>query len=140
MFNDDSSAVRKLVSETICQMDESEKLEVLDWAQRSITVVENKNLTKIQKVLELRKVKPTKPILRLILALARLAKLKAWDNQSWARRLGIGGLAVGGVTFGTQAAGVAAMGTAVGIPLALITASGAMILGVVIDEIKKERK
>lgn len=130
-------AVRKVVAQTIEVMDEKEKSEVLEWAERSMTIVSSRELSKSEKLLALREVKASKPILRLLLAVARLAKSKTWDNQSWARRLGISGLAIGAATFGTQAAGVAAMGTAIGVPLALITASGAVILGVIIDEIKK---
>lgn len=133
------SAVRRLISETYSQMNEEDRGVVREWAQRSLVVVENPALTKSQKVFELRKVKPTKPVFHLIVAIARLLKAKTWDNQSWARRLGVGGLTVGVVSFGTQAAGVAAMGTAIGVPLALITASGAAILGLIVDEFKKER-
>lgn len=133
-------AVRKVVAQAVEVMNENEKAEVLSWAERSMTIVNNRELSKSQKLLALREVRASKPILRLFVALARLVKSKTWDNQSWARRFGIGGLAVGAVTFGTQAAGVAAMGTAIGVPLALITASGGLVLGVVIDEIKKDQK
>lgn len=129
---------RKVVSETINQMTEAEREEVQRWVTRSLTVVENKDLTKTEKLAELRRIKPTKAVLRILIALARVVKSKAWDNQSWARRLGLGGLAAGAVTFGTQGAGIAAFGTAVGVPLALLTGAGAALLGVVVDELKKK--
>jgi hypothetical protein len=66
-------------------------------------------------------------------------KVVAWDDQTWARRLFIGGAVVGIASFGGESAGIAAMGTAVGVPLALISTVGATILGVLIDETKKEK-
>jgi hypothetical protein len=132
-----NALARKIVSETVSQMTDQERAEVLDWANRSLVVVENKELTRTQKLIELRKVHPSKAALRIIAALARLTKSKVWDNQSWARRLGIAGLATGAAVFGSKAAGVAALGSAIGVPLALITGAGATVLGVIIDEVKK---
>lgn len=137
MSKNQERAVREIVRQTVGHMKETERREVLEWAERSLNVVRDSNLSRREKLVQLRKVKSTKAVLRLLLAVARLVKAKTWDGQSWARRLTVGGLGIGFATFGTKAAGVAAMGTAVGVPLALITATGALVLGVVIDELKK---
>ena len=134
------TTVRSLARETVHQMSDSEKLLVKDWAQKSLVVVSSKELSRVEKVVALRKMRPTKPVIRLFLALLRAIKEKSWTNQSWARRLGIGGLTITAVAFGSKGAGIAAFGTAQGLPLFLVTATGATALGAIIDEINKERK
>lgn len=134
------SIVRKIAKDTIHQMSDDEKILVKDWAEKSLIVVSNNQLSKVQKVLALRKIKPTKPIMRLFIALFQVTKKKVWTNQSWARRLGIGGLTIAVLTASSKGVGIAAFGTAQGLPLFLVTAIGATALGAIIDEINKERK
>ena len=140
MKEEEESLARKAVAQTVAQMSAQEKKEVLTWAERSLAVVSNKSLTRKQKILALRDIKQTKPILRLLTALLRLVKNKTWTGQSWARRLGVISVSVGAITFGSQGAGLAAFGTAKAAPLLLLTTVGATFLGVLIDEIKKEGK
>jgi hypothetical protein len=140
MSDEKTSAIRKVVSETVEKLSDDDKQVVLSWAERSLVVVNNKELTSIQKIQELRKIESKKPVLRLLLALATFLKDKTWTNQSWARRLGISGFAIGTLAFGSQAAGLAAFGTAHAIPLLVATGLITTFLGVVIDEIKNERK
>ena len=140
MADDKKSAVRKVVAKTIAEMNDQEKLEVLDWAERSLLVVNDGTLTRKDKVLALSKIKQTKPILRLLLALLSLIKNKTWTGQSWARRLGFITLSASAVAFGSKGAGIVAFGTAQAAPVLLLTTVGATFLGVVVDEINKERK
>ena len=69
-----------------------------------------------------------------------MIKSKAWDNQSWARRIGLVGLTTGVAAFGLEGAGIVAMGGGIGVPLALLSTAGGTFLGVVIDELNKEVK
>lgn len=140
MTSEKKSVMRKFVAETIAEMDDKEKQEVLNWAERSLVIVKDKSLTKREKALALHNIKQTKPIFRLLLALLRLIKNKTWTGQSWARRLGLITLSASAVAFGSKGAGIAAFGTAQAAPVLLLTTIGATFLGVVIDEIKKERK
>jgi hypothetical protein len=132
-----NAIARKIVSDTVNQLSDSQRADVQEWATRSLAIVENKSLSKKDKLIELQKVRRTKAVLRIIVALGRVIKAKSWDNQSWARRLSIGGLALGSIAFGKEAAGLAAFGGAVGVPLAFLTAGGAMVLGVLVDECQK---
>lgn len=140
MADDKKSAVRKVVAETISEMNKQEKHEVIDWAERSLVVVTDKSLSSKEKVVALSKIKQTKPILRLLLALLRLIKSKTWTGQSWARRLGFIALSGSAVAFGSKGAGIAAFGTAQAAPVLLLTTIGATFLGVLVDEIRKETK
>lgn len=130
--------VRTVVSEAVSQLDEQEKAVVLQWAKESREVVTQSSLTKKEKFARLREISSAKPVVVVLKAVARLLKSKAWDNQSWARRLGIAGLAAGVASFGLEGAGIVALGGGIGVPLALLSTAGATFLGVVIDELKKE--
>jgi hypothetical protein len=64
-------------------------------------------------------------------------KKHSWAERGWVCRFCIGGAAVGLATFGTEAAGLAAMGTAIAVPLWLVTSAGSTMLGVLIEELHK---
>jgi hypothetical protein len=51
----------------------------------------------------------------------------------------MGGMALGLAAFGSQGAGVAALGTAVGVPLWVISGAGASMAGVLLDELKRKK-
>lgn len=63
----------------------------------------------------------------------------AWDERSTAARFGMGGVALGMAAFGSQGAGVAALGTAVGVPLWVISGAGASMAGVLLDELTRNK-
>ena len=70
---------------------------------------------------------------------AKHIKRVAWDERSTAARFGMGGMALGLAAFGSQGAGVAALGTAVGVPLWVISGAGASMAGVLLDELKRKK-
>ena len=47
------------------------------------------------------------------------------------------GMALGIAAFGAQGAGVAALGTAIGVPLWVISGAGASLAGVLLEELKR---
>ena len=70
---------------------------------------------------------------------AKYIKRVSWDERSTSARFGLGGVALGLAAFGTQGAGVAALGTAVGVPLWVISGAGASMAGVLLEELKRKK-
>lgn len=134
------SNMRKVVSVATKELSFEEKEKILNWAKKSLVVIENKQLTKIEKLKALKKIKTSRVVTIFVLTLIRLIKNKTWTNQTWARRFGFAGITLGTMIFGSQAAGVATMGSGVGVSLALISTVGATFVGVLIDELSKEAK
>lgn len=60
----------------------------------------------------------------------------AWDDRSWAARLGLGGAAFAVAAFGGQGAGLAAVGTAIAVPLWIVLGAGGSFAGMLIDELQ----
>lgn len=132
--------MQNVVSLVTKELTDEEKSKVLQWAEKSLIVIENKNLSRVEKVKQLNKLETPKAVMIFFQALLRFLKNKAWTNQSWARRLGLIGATLGTAVFGTQAAGLATMGTGIGISLALVSTVGATFIGVLVDELSKEIK
>ena len=132
--------MQNVVSLVTKELTAEEKSKVLQWAEKSLVVIENKGLSKVEKVKQLNKLETPKAVMIFFQALLRFLKNKAWTNQSWARRLGLIGATLGTAVFGTQAAGLATMGTGIGISLALVSTVGATFIGVLVDELSKEIK
>jgi len=70
---------------------------------------------------------------------AKHVKRVAWDERSTAARFGMGGVALGLAAFGSQGAGIAALGTAVGVPLWVISGAGASMAGVLLEELTRRK-
>jgi hypothetical protein len=70
---------------------------------------------------------------------ARNLKRMAWDERSTAARFGLGGAALGLAAFGSQGAGIAALGTAVGVPLWVVSGAGASMAGVLLEELNRKK-
>lgn len=130
--------IKKTVAAIVHKLNENEISELKAWTERSLTVVNDKSLSRIDQIKALQKQNIPKQILPLLKAVFNLAKENIWENQSWARRIGSIGLLSGAVAFGSQAAGLATMGMGVAVPLALVTTTGGIVLGVLLDEVNKE--
>ena len=63
-------------------------------------------------------------------------KRKLWTERGWPARLAIIGLIPGAAKGGSV--GLATMGFGVGIPFFLLTVTGGMFIGTIIEEIQKE--
>ncbi|MBK7844125.1 MAG: hypothetical protein IPJ71_10590 [Bdellovibrionales bacterium] len=124
----------------LSKLSNEEKDKVHKWATTSLHIVKDDSLSKRDKIKKLTKLNPPKQIAPLIKSLLLVMKDKVWTDQSWARRGMAVGLGLGAAVFGSQAAGLASAGFGVGVPLALLTTVGATFLGVLVDEIEKERK
>ncbi len=73
------------------------------------------------------------PTVRL---LARELKRNAWDDRKPATRFAAAGALGGALAFGSQGAGIAALGTAIGVPLWIVTGAGAAFAGAVLEELR----
>jgi hypothetical protein len=71
---------------------------------------------------------------------AQATKRFGWDERSKVQRMGIGGIAAGLALFGGANAGIAALGTAIAVPLWVVTGSGAAFAGVLIEEVKRRQR
>lgn len=133
-----SSKVRAFVRDTVSQMTESEQKEVLDWAEKSLVVIQTKELSPRKKYALIVNRKAPRSVRIMILAMLRLIRSKTWTGQSWARRMGVLGATAGTIGLGGKAAGVVSMGLGLSISLPFVATLVATFLGVVIDELSKE--
>lgn len=132
------SRMRNLVRDTASQMTEAERKEVLAWAEKSLVVVQAKELSPRKKYSLIVSRNAPRSVKIMIVAMIRLIKSKTWTGQSWARRLGVLGAAAGTIGLGGKAAGLATMGLGLSISLPFVATLVATFLGVVVDELSKE--
>jgi hypothetical protein len=59
----------------------------------------------------------------------------AWQDRTWAARLGLSAAAVAAATTAGQGAGIAAFGSAIGVPLWVVLGAGGAFAGVLVDEL-----
>jgi len=131
--------VTDLVRRSVSKLDKDQKADVLRWANQSLTVVKNKDLSKVEKITRLKRITKPKAKRAILIALMQALKGTAWDDRSWAGRFAIVGLLAGAAVFGGQGAGIVAMGGGVGVPLALLTTIGGSFLGSLVDELQKPK-
>jgi hypothetical protein len=131
---------REPIKSSVSKMTEDERKLVLVWSENALSITQNKTLTKKEKILAIKRLQTPRVAKIFGLKVFEAIQSKTWVNQSWARRLGVVGLTVSGITFGGAGVGIATLGAGMGLPLMLLTAGGGVILGSVIDEIKKELK
>lgn len=67
-------------------------------------------------------------------------KRLGWDERTQTQRLGLAGAGVGLALFGGAQAGIAALGTAIGVPLWVVTGGGAAFASLLIEEINRSLK
>lgn len=61
----------------------------------------------------------------------------AWDDRTWATRLGLSVAITTTVATGGQSAGIAMLGTAIGVPLWVVFGAGGAFAGAMIEELKR---
>lgn len=132
--------IRAAATEVVQRLSPEDKEKVHDWATKSLAIVQRTDLTKREKTKQLSELNPPKHLIPLFRAMFEMIKDKTWTGQSWARRGLVVGLAAGTAVFGSAGAGVASAGFGIGVPVALLTTMGVTFLGVLIDEVNKERK
>src|SRR5688572_27011396 len=102
-------AAEKIVQETIQKMDETQRALVLTWAQQAQKISKREDLSRTDKLRQLRELETVPAVKAFTIALAAAMKQHLWDDRSWAARGALSGLALGVVALGGQGAGIAAM-------------------------------
>lgn len=133
---DPVGAANKIVQEAIERMDEGQRALVLTWAQKAQEISERSDLTKREKLHQLKDLDTTPAVKAFVIVLGTALKQQLWDERSWPARGGLSGLALGAMVLGGQGAGIAAMGGAIGVPLFILTAAGGALLGTIVAELK----
>lgn len=129
-------AAKKIVQEAVERMDEDQRTLALAWAQKAQEISTRVDLSKSEKLRQLKGLETAPVVKAFIIGLAAALKQHLWNERSWPARGALSGLALGVVAVGGQGAGIAAMGGAIGIPLFLLTTAGGALLGTVVSELK----
>jgi hypothetical protein len=136
---DDQTTLPELAQHTVALLDShatlTEKQALVHWARGLLAIRdwEVDALTKAQHAIE--HTAESRVALILLSAVGRPLKQVAWDDRTWAVRLGLG-VAIGAAATTSQGAGIAALGTAVGVPLWVVLGAGASFAGVLLDELE----
>lgn len=139
-LNDDVRAkLQKVSQEILKKLDTKKKDEILDLAQKLVLVLNDKSLSRSERVSQLKRLLKTKEADELFRNFASTIKAHSWTNQSWARRLMIFGALVGFGGFGSMNLGIATAGMGIALSVGAATTILAGFLGALIDEIKKEK-
>lgn len=133
LINATEAAVRGFVR----SLSPDEKTLLLEWARRAREVTNDTTLSRTQKIERLKDLGARRDWRAIFLRLFAFLRKHAWENRSWPSRMAVVGLGIGVTTSGAQWAGVAFSGTAIGVPIFLLTAAGGALLGTVIAEIER---
>lgn len=131
--------IEQVIKSAVEKLSDEEKNLAADWAQKALVIKNDSSLTTTKKLMQLSRLNTPTVIISLVKSLSKISKDFVWTDQSWARRLGLIGLAAGTATVGSKMAGVAALGSATAVPLMLLTTMGTTFIGVLLDEISKSR-
>jgi hypothetical protein len=131
---------RQLVTTIAKSATDAEKNALAAWATELLNI-QTGNLSPLQKAkLAISLTATSAVIWPAVKILSREIKKIGWDERSWAARLGFLGVCVGSVLFRGQRAGIAALGTAIRVPLWLVSGAGASFLGVLVEEFSRKRR
>jgi hypothetical protein len=128
-----------VIDRIVKSLSAQEQEQLLRWAQE-LQIVRNSHLTILDKG------KKTLAITREHQALAPAVKALfgelrriGWDDRTWIGKLGIGGSILGMIVLNTATGGFAAFGTAIAVPLWLVLGGGGLLLGLLIESLKKKQ-
>lgn len=133
-----------LAREVVTELSERDRVAVLTWA-RQLMVIRNAKVAPLRKAVAALRASSNRAVLGAVIKRTHGKLKKAgyrskkllWDDRNWAARLALGGVAAGVAAGGGAKAGLAALGGAIGVPLWLVTGSGAAFLGALVDELSK---
>ncbi|WDF48382.1 hypothetical protein PQ459_07850 [Chryseobacterium sp. KACC 21268] len=120
----------------ILKIPESDREIVLDWATQIKMIQDQTTLSKKEKLKELKELNNSKAFKSAFKIVTQIFSTK-WKNANLPTRLSLVGGGVGILFAGAQGAGIAALGSAIGLPLFLVTAAGGAFIGTIIDNLKK---
>lgn len=130
-----------LAKNLISELSEAEKIAVKNWAQDAYIIRNDETLSKKERFLKLYQVTNREKILKTFFkSLFKFIKKHGWDERSLAGRFMLGGAFMGAVATTGKAAGIASSGFAFGVPVWILTSSGAAFLGTILEEFKRTKK
>ena len=131
-----------LAREVVSEIDEKDRAAVLTWARQLLAIRDTKT-GRLRRMAAAVRVSANRSVLTSVIRRMHGQLRKAgyrgkqllWDDRNWAARFALSGVAAGVAVGGGANAGLAALGSAIGVPLWLVTASGGAFLGALVDEI-----
>ncbi len=135
----DKEGSQKAIARQIIRYASADERDALRrWAE-GLLFIRRSNLSVIKKASEaIRLTKDNKAVASIVKREWSKLKRWGWDERSWKARLGMGAMVATVATVGNAGAGIAALGTAIGVPLWIVTGAGATFAGFIIDEVKSE--
>jgi len=133
----------ELAREIVADLDLDQKMALMSWAQE-LVAIRSADVSLPRRAAAAVKASMRRETVAVLLKRIQgsatkagvRAKVLLWDNRNWATRVALGGVGAGLAVGGAEAgAGIAALGSAIGVPLWLVTASGGAFLGALIDEL-----
>jgi hypothetical protein len=120
-------------------MSSAQQEQLLIWAEE-LKVIRDSNLPVIRKSMKALEITKSHgviaPLLKqLFIELKRLG----WDERTWVGKLGISGSVTGLLLLNTATGGFAAFGTAIAVPLWMVVGAGGLILGQLIESLKRNK-
>ena len=142
----ENSKQRILIKKVVSSLSEAEKIELSDWAIKLFEIQKSTCSKRTKAKLALKVTKEVgigKTTLKTLFSVAKqggVAGKEVWNNRSLPAKIGITAAAATIAVFGTQGAGIAAFGTAIGLPLWMVTGAGAMFAATVAEEARRGNK
>ncbi len=133
----EKSQLKLVVSDALSATSPTEKESILAWAERVREIATNNEIRFREKALQLRDLGVPDAARMMLKNVVMATANKAWVDQSWARRLAIVGVVAGAAAGGSV--GIATSGIGIGVGTWLLSSMGLAYIGVIIDEIEKER-
>lgn len=128
----------ELIKKELKNLNQEEKNNLLNWAIQVREIQQNNNLTKKEKIYNLRLLNNKKAFFNSIKLIQTFFSMK-WKKASWSTRLALIGGSAGLLIAGSQGAGIAALGGAIGIPFFLVTAAGGALIGTIINNLNNNK-
>ena len=136
----DEPNAKKLALVIVERTSEQERTAIMTWLESLIVIAKGpgSKLTKarLSTILTLR----SEVIWPTVKTLARETKRHAWDERKVSTRFAAAGALGGAIMFGSSGAGIAALGTAIGVPLWIVTGAGLGFAGALLEEIRSSLK
>jgi hypothetical protein len=130
------TAAPTLVHRLNRHLNDAQRRDLIDWSRELLEIRES-GATPMEKARRaLDATYDRKVVLAVLSSTGGALKQLAWDDRSWAARLGLGGAAFAVAAFGGQGAGIAAVGTAIAVPLWIVLGAGGSFAGMLIDELQ----
>ena len=134
------TAAEPAIVQALLRLPPAEQQRLLEWS-RGLGAIRDGTLRGGRKaVAMLALTRDRKAAWPLVKLLSLALKHGVWDARSWALRLGIGSIVATFIVVGNVGAGLVALGGGVRLPLWLLIGAGGVLIGLLADKLKAQRK